>query len=89
MSEATSLNREITRISNTTDSNIALHLEPRGDQFTLRPGMQVVVVAYNSPEGRLEIDIESKRIAVWGWAGAMLELYHEGTKMMTDQGYIP
>lgn len=83
------LNRTIARLHNPTERNISLHLEPQGHQFTLPPKTKVEVVAFDSPEGVLDIDFEADLITVWAWVGSMLDIYCNGTKMMTDQGYIP
>lgn len=81
--------REITSITNRTDEDIPLYLEPEGHHFTIRPGKQIIVVATDSPDGRLDIDIEPEGISVWSWRGAILDIYQDGSKMVTDQGYIP
>ncbi len=83
------LNRAVAGFTNRTSSNISIHLEPQGHHFTIHPGKKVIVVAYDSPEGLLEVDIETERISVWAWYGSTIDIYQDGTKMMTDQGYIP
>ena len=69
------------RVCNAYAVPITLYLEPWGEQYTMPPEATFLVVA-RGPEGdALEVACAEDHIAVYGWPGSVVTLFHAGKEM--------
>ena len=78
-----------TKIVNSQDVEILFVLEPWGEQYKMQPKASFVVVASAPSIGQLEIQIEEKRITVFGWAGSTVQLFQDGTEVGGSNQPVP
>ena len=65
------------RVKNSSGSSRTLRLEPWGDEHELAPGRCIDLVITGPGPGRLEIQLESEVIVLWGWTGSVIGLESE------------
>ncbi|MBI2761422.1 MAG: hypothetical protein HYX51_08365 [Chloroflexi bacterium] len=63
---------------NSTPRPLSLFLEPWGEAYTLDPESGVDVVGEGPAEGRFEVSIQERGIAVYGWTGSVAHVLKDG-----------
>lgn len=66
------------RLTNSQARAIDLFLEPWGEVYVMPAGATFEVMARGPRGGTLEIAVADSDITVWGWAGSVVALSHEG-----------
>jgi hypothetical protein len=68
------------RVCSSRSIALTLSLEPWGEQYKLAPEETFEIVA-RGPEGdSLEVEFADDQIVLYGWPGAVVSLFHEGTE---------
>jgi len=78
-----------TKIVNSQDVEILFVLEPWGEQYKMLPRASFTVVASAPSHGELEIQIQEKRITIFGWSGATVQLFQDGTEVGGSNQPVP
>lgn len=68
------VNKLALRITNSITEEITLHLEPWGEQYTMKPGTLLMVTATGPDNDVLEVEYGDRRIAVYGWPGSNVSI---------------
>ena len=69
------------RLTNSHPDTIRFSLEPWGEEVPMPPGATFEVMARGPEGGALEVDVSGGYMAVWGWAGSVLALSHDGATL--------
>lgn len=71
----------VMRLINSREGALKVQLEPWGEEYEMPPGAIFQVVA-RGPEGDgLEVAFADEQITVWGWPGAVVTLFWDGTEL--------
>jgi hypothetical protein len=72
------------RVYNARSVPLTLYLEPWGEQYTMAPEATFTAVA-KGPEGdTLEMEWADNHIVLYGWAGSVVTLFHEGKEVGSE-----
>lgn len=71
----------VLQLTNSRSGTIPFYLEPWGEEYTMPPGATFEVLARGPGGGALEVTIAEDHIAVWGWAGSVASLSHDGKRL--------
>ena len=67
------------QLTNAHSEAIRFYLEPWGEEYTMPSGATFEVVARGPQGGSLDVAVADDAITIWGWAGSVVALLHEGT----------
>jgi hypothetical protein len=73
----------VEEITNPHEESLEVWFEPWGMPHTLTPGQSFRVVAVSEEQGRLEVEREGSRVAVYGWPGCTMRVYR-GEELVDD-----
>ena len=66
-----------------------LCLEPWGDAYHVGPGATVELVASGPGGDSLELQVGERQVSVWGWPGATVRAFVDGTELGVPDGGRP
>lgn len=69
------------RLLNSRSIGIKFYLEPWGEEYEMPPDATFDVVAKGPQGGSLEVEFGDDHITVYGWAGSVVSLFHNGTEL--------
>ena len=72
------------RLTNSRSATIRFYLEPWGEEYPMPPGATFEAVARGPDGGTLELDLAEDGVAVWGWAGSVVAVSHNGATLGAD-----
>ena len=64
----------IFRITNSAKEDIALHLEPWGEQHVISSGVAYKVEAKGPDNDILEVEYAERKLVVYGWPGSVVTI---------------
>lgn len=67
--------------TNSRSGTIPFYLEPWGEEYMMPPGATFEVLARGPRGGSLVVTVADDHIAVWGWAGSVAALSHNGPRL--------
>lgn len=76
-------------VVNSREEQVEFHLEPWGSVYPMPPGATFEVVAAGPVGGHLEVVVGDERIAVWGWAGSVVDVFQDGHELDVGTGVKP
>jgi hypothetical protein len=65
-------------VRNSASASLTVVLEPWGDQYVLAPDAAMSLAADGPAPGRLEVEVGSGRLLIYGWTGSVIEVDSEG-----------
>jgi len=68
-------------ISNFRNIELRFDLEPWDEQFNMPPGATFTVIGKGPESGCLEVRFYDDRIAVHGWVGSIVSVFHNGVQL--------
>lgn len=82
-----SIERRIFAFTNGQNQDLLLIVEPWAEQYMLEPGMTIEIVGIGGdPSDHFEISLQPDAIVVYGWAGSIVSVLHNGSELgPTDQ----
>jgi len=78
-----------TKIVNSYEVEILFVLEPWGEQYKMQPKASFIIVASAPSVGQLDIQIQEKRITIFGWTGSTVQLFQDGTEVGGSNQPVP
>jgi hypothetical protein len=76
-------------ITNSTTTEIVLHLEPWGDQFRMPPATTLSLTAKAEESGSFEIEHLENEVIVWAWPSASVKVFSAGVEVGAVVGERP
>jgi len=77
------------KLTNFRDADVHFVLEPWGEQYIMSPKASFVIVASAPLQGELEIEVDEKRIVVYGWSGSVVQLFQDGNNVGGSTQPVP
>jgi len=68
-------------ITNSSMTEVTLHLEPWGDQFLIPPGSKLSLTATAERSGSFEIEHLGSEIIIWAWPSASVKVFNAGVEV--------
>jgi hypothetical protein len=76
-------------ISNRSNDDLLLILEPWGEEHRISPGDSVEISAIGPPPADVRLAYEVGRITAWGWEGSVLSVRRNGVDVDSGRGPKP
>ena len=76
-------------ITNSSSTEVVLHLEPWGDEFLMPSASTLSITAKAQRAGSFEIEYLESAIIVWAWPSASVKVFDEGVEVGLSVGERP
>ena len=73
--------RESLKVTNNSDRELLLCVEPIGDQVQMKPGKSYEVRIVGGEDGPIELFVEEGKLILYGWNNSESAVYLEGARV--------